>query len=151
MTLGKIIRERGLDVSAGTTVVAGCANATDAACVALKRSGQPLDARIDRTFVTCDVVCALMLAGGVHRALPANATVVIAGMHVIDRLAPNVSAERQQGLQARYSDQYRIYLKQMGVSTEIVDIIDRNSESGHGTQLSPADWQRLGLVTAAAP
>jgi hypothetical protein len=69
-------------------------------------------------------------------------------MRVHDRLAPNVSAERQQGLQARYSDQYRLYLKQMGVSAEIVDMIDRNSAAGHATQLSRNDWLRLGIVTA---
>ena len=147
-TLGKIIRDHGLDVSVGTTVVAGCANAIEAACFALKRSGNPLEARIDNSFVACDVVCVLILAGGVHRALPANATVVIGGMRVHDRLAPNVSAERQQGLQARYSDQYRLYLKQMGVSAEIVDMIDRNSAAGHATQLSRNDWLRLGIVTA---
>ena len=60
VTLGKIIRERGLDVSAGVTTVAGCAKTPDAACFALKRSGNPLDARIDNTFVTCDVVCVLI-------------------------------------------------------------------------------------------
>ena len=56
-TLGKIIRDQGLDVSAGTTVVAGCAKASEAACFALKRSGKPLDATIDTSFVVCDVVC----------------------------------------------------------------------------------------------
>jgi hypothetical protein len=150
VTLGKIIRDRGLDVSAGTTVVAGCANATEAVCFALKRGGQPLDSRIDKSFVMCDVVCVLMLAGGVHRTLPADATVVIGGMRVRNRLAPNVSDERQQGLQARYSDQYRLYLTQMGVHPEIVDIIDRNSESGRGTQLQNKDWLRLGIVTGLA-
>ena len=42
-TLGKIIRDHGLDVTAGTTIVAECAGATEAACFALKRSGKPLD------------------------------------------------------------------------------------------------------------
>lgn len=150
-TLGKIVRDHGLDVSVAKTVAAGCANATEATCFALKRSGQSLDAKIDRSFVTCDVVCVLIVAGGVHRTLPADATVVIGPTRIHDRLAPNVAEERQQGLQARYSDQYRRYLTQMGVSAEIVDVIDRNSQSGRATQLSRADWLRLGLVTAPAP
>ena len=151
VTLGKIIRERGLDVSAGVTTVAGCAKTPDAACFALKRSGNPLDARIDNTFVTCDVVCVLILAGGVHRTLPAGAVVAIGPRRIRDRLAPNVAAERQQALQARYDDQYRLYLKEVGVSAEIVDIVDRSTETGRVTQLASKDWVRLGLVTAPAP
>lgn len=150
-TLGKIIRDHGLAVSVGKTVVGGCANATEAACFALKRSGQSLDAKIDKSFVICDVVCVLILAGGVHRTLPADATVVIGPTRVHDRLAPHVAEERRQGLQARYSDQYRLYLTQMGVGTEVVDIIDRNSQSGRATQLLRGDCLRLGLVTAPAP
>jgi hypothetical protein len=150
-TLGKIIRDHGLDASAGTTIVAGCEKAAEAECFALKRSGKPLDARIDISFVQCDVVCVLMLAGGVRRTLPAGAKVIIGPTQIRNRLAPNVSAERQQGLQARYGDQYKLYLTQMGVRTEVVEIIDRNSETGHATQLLRADWLRLGIVTGLAP
>src|SRR5580704_6455601 len=109
MSLGKIIRDRGLDVSAGKTVVAGCADAAAAACMALKRSGKSLDAAIDVSSVECDIVCVLILAGGVHRTLPADAKIVIGSTHIRDRLAPNVSEERQKGLQAFYGDQYRLY------------------------------------------
>src|SRR5580692_2301998 len=126
MSLGKIIRDRGLDVSAGKTVVAGCVDATEAACIALKRSGKSLDATIDVSSVECDIVCVLILAGGVHRTLPANAKVIIGPTHIRDRLAPNVSEERQKGLQAFYGDQYRLYLKQMGVATDVVDMIEQN-------------------------
>lgn len=151
VTLGKIIRDHGLDATAGTTVVADCANVTEAACFALKRSGQPLDAVIDSQFIPCDVVCVLALAGGVHRALPAGAKVVIGPTHIRNRFAPNVSDERQQGLQARFGEKYRLYLTQMGVSSEVADIIIGNAETGHTTQLSRDDWLRLGLVTNPTP
>jgi hypothetical protein len=151
MSLGKIIRDRGLDVSAGKTVVAGCAEATEAACLALKRSAKSLDAAIDVSAVECDIVCLLILAGGVHRTLPANAKVVIGPTHIRDRLAPNVSEERQNGLQAFYGDQYRIYLKQMGVATDVVGIVEQNAATGRATQISRADWLQLGIVTAPAP
>jgi hypothetical protein len=151
MSLGKIIRDRGLDVSAGKTVVAGCADAAQAACIALKRSGKPLDARIDTSAVECDIVCVLIMAGGVHRTLPADAKVIIGPTHISNRLAPNVSEERQKGLQAFYGDQYRLYLKQMGVATDVVGIIEQNAASGRATQISRADWLRLGIVTAPAP
>lgn len=151
MTLGKIIRERGLDVSIGATLVAGCAKPDEAACLALKRTGNPLDARIDTTFVQCDIVCVLILAGGVHRTLPAGAIVVIGPMQIRNRLAPNVSAERRRGLEGSYSDQYRIYFKQMGVSAEIVDILDRSTQTGRATPIAAKDWPRLGIVTSTTP
>lgn len=151
MSLGKIIRDRGLDVSAGKTVVAGCAEAAAAACIALKRSGKSLDAGIDISAVGCDIVCVLIMAGGVHRTLPADAKVIIGPTHISNRLAPNVSEERQKGLQAFYGDQYRLYLKQMGVATDVVGIIEQNAASGRATQISRADWLRLGIVTAPAP
>jgi hypothetical protein len=151
MSLGKIIRDRGLDVSAGKTVVAGCADAKDAACLALKHGGKSLDAAIDVSAVECDIVCLLILAGGVHRTLPADAKVVIGSTHIRDRLAPNVSEERQKGLQAFYGDQYRIYLKQMGVATDVVGIVEQNAATGRATQISRADWLQLGIVTAPAP
>src|SRR5215469_11762886 len=47
MSLGKIIRERKLDVRVGTTRVAQCDKISEADCFALKRTGQPLDAHID--------------------------------------------------------------------------------------------------------
>jgi hypothetical protein len=151
MTLGKIIRDHQLDVGAGTTVVAECANASEAACFALKRSGSPLDAVIDTSFIPCDIVCVLVLAGGAHRTLPAGARVVIGPTHIRNRLAPNVSDERQQGLQARFGDRYRLYLTQMGVGAEVADIIVGNAETGRSTQLSRDDWLRLGLVTNPTP
>lgn len=150
-TLGKIIRERGLDVGVGTTVPNECAGATDAACFAFKRSGKPLDAKIDATLVECDIVCVLVLAGGAHRTLPADAKVVIGPTHIANRLAPNVSAEQQKGLQSYFGDQYRIYLMQMGVSIEVAELIERNSAANRATQLSRADWQRLGIVTPPVP
>jgi hypothetical protein len=149
-SLGKIIREHGLDVSVGKTVAAGCANASEAACFALKRSGKPLDAKIDTSFVECDVVCVLVLAGGVHRTLPAGATVVIAPTHISNRLAPNVSQEHQQGLQTFFGEQFRIYLTQMGVRPAVVDVIGRSAQTGRATQVLREDWLRLGIVTGAA-
>ena len=93
----------------------------------------------------------LILAGGVHRTLPANAKVVIGPTHIRDRLASNVSEERQKGLQAFYGDQYRLYLKQMGVATDVVGIVEQNAATGRATQISRADWLQLRIVTAPAP
>jgi hypothetical protein len=150
MSLGKIIRSRGLDVSAGTTVVAGCAKLADADCFALKRGGEPLDAKLDTSFVECDLVCVVVLAGGVHRSLPADAKIVISGMQIKNRLAPNVAPEQSQGLRNYYDDLLGLYLHQMGVDPQIVAIMERDSKTRRTTTLSNNDWLRLGLVTGLA-
>jgi hypothetical protein len=82
LSLGKIIRDRRLDVRVGTTLVAKCANATEADCFALKRAGQQLDATLDTSAVECDFASVIVLAGGVHRSLPADAKVVIAPIEI---------------------------------------------------------------------
>lgn len=151
MTLGKIIRDHGLDVSVGKTVVAGCADAAEAVCFALKRGGKSLDAAVDISAVQCDIACVLILAGGVHRTLPADAKVIIGPTHVRDRFAPNVSEERQKGLLAFYGDQFRLYLTQMGVATDVAGIIEQNAASGRATQILRAGWLRFGIVTGTAP
>lgn len=149
-TLGKIIRQHGLDVGAGATRVASCAGKTAAECLAFKRGGVALEASLDASAVECDIVCVLILAGGVNRTLPADAKVTIGPAQIRNRLAPNVSEAHQEGLQARYGELFRLYLIQMGVIAELVDIVDRNTEARRVTVLKRDDWLRLRLVTALA-
>jgi hypothetical protein len=101
-----------------------------------------------RRDTTCDFACVLVLAGGVHRSLPAGARVVLSGMAITNRLAPNVSDEHRQGLTARFGEQFRVYLREMGVDTEPFDIVNRNSESHRQTELPPPEWLRLQIVTS---
>jgi hypothetical protein len=150
MSLGKIIRDRGLDVRVGTTRVAKCASAPEADCFALKRAGQPLDASVDTSAVECDFACVIVLAGGVHRSLPADAGVVIGSSRIRSRLAPNVSQDIKQDLSIYYNEQIELYLAQMGISPEIVGIIDRNAKNHQATRLSNEQCLRLGIVTGLA-
>ena len=69
-SLGRILRDRGVDATVGTTEVEACAGKSEAECFALKRPGGPLDAKLKLTDARCDLGCVLMLAGGVHRSLP---------------------------------------------------------------------------------
>jgi hypothetical protein len=147
VSMGRIIRERGLDVTAATTRAERCAGATEADCFALKRGGGPLEARIDASAVHCDVACVLVLAGGVHRTLPAATRMIIGGRAIKNRLGLNVADERREGLQTRFGDQFRLYLTQMGISPEFMDTIDRNTEQQRNTELKPDDWTRLRIVT----
>ena len=149
-SLGRILRDRGIDTTAGPTDVEGCHGKNETECFALKRPGGPLDARINLSDPRCDLACVLVLAGGVHRSLPPVTKVTLGGMFIHNRLAPNVSEERREGLTVRFGELFRIYLREMGVEPELLDIIDRNSESRRQTELPPSEWTRMRIVTAAS-
>src|SRR5256886_17661481 len=59
-SLGRILRDRGIDTTAGPTDVEACKGKSDAECFALKRPGGPLDGRINAKNTRCDLTCVLM-------------------------------------------------------------------------------------------
>jgi hypothetical protein len=150
-SMGRILRDRGIDATAGTTEVEACKDKQEADCFALKRPGGPLPARTNLSDTACDIACVLMLAGAVHRTLPPSAHVILSGMAIHNRLAPNVSDEQREALTIRFGEQFRLYLREMGVDTQLLDIIERNSASRRATELPRSEWARLGIVTAAPP
>lgn len=147
--LGRFLRGRGIDTSEGATEVEACNGKSEADCFALKRQGGPLDARLTPSPPRCDVPCVLFLAGGVHRSLPQGARMILTGSFIRNRLAPNVSDDVREGLTARDGELFRIYLREMGVEPELLDIVDRNWESRQATELPPSEWARLRIVTDA--
>jgi hypothetical protein len=149
-SLGRILRARGIDATMGPTEVEACQGKPDAECIALKRPGGPLDARIKRPDDPCDLTCVLILAGGVHRSLPAGARVMLTGIAIHNRLAPNVSKDERAGATARFDELFRIYLRDMGVETELLDIVDKTSDVRRRLELPPAEWTRLRIVTETA-
>jgi hypothetical protein len=149
VSLGRILHDRGFDTTEGTTEVAACAGKSEADCFALKRPGGPLDAAINLSEPRCDIACVLILAGGVHRSLPAGTRMILSGMTIKNRLAPNVSEERREGLTALYGGQFRVYLREMGVDTELLDTVDSNAAQQHATEVPASDWTRLHIVTPA--
>jgi hypothetical protein len=148
-SLGRILRDRGIDTTAGSTEVEACNGKTEVECFELKRPGGPLDARLNLSDTRCDLACVLVLAGGVHRNLPPGTRMILTGMFIYNRLAPNVSDQHREGLTARFGEQFRLYLREMGVEPELLDIIDRNPEPRRGIELPPSEWLRLRIVTAA--
>jgi hypothetical protein len=150
-SLGRILRERGIDTTDGTTEVTACDGKPDAECFALKRPGGPLDARLNPRAPLCDLACVLILAGGVHRSLPPGARMILSGRFIYNRLAPNVSEEVRDSLTAHFGEQFRSYLREMGIEPELLDIVDRNSETHSQTELPPSEWARLRIVTATGP
>jgi hypothetical protein len=151
VSLGRILHDRGIDTTEGATDVAACAGKPEAECFALKRPGGPLDATLNLSEPSCDLACVLILAGGINRSLPSGTRMVLTGMAIRNRLAPNVSDEHREGLTTLFGERFRIYLREMGVDTELLDIVDRNVEQRHTTELTPSDWTRLHIVTTAPP
>jgi hypothetical protein len=149
-SLGRILRARGIDATMGPTDVDACQGKPDAECFALKRLGGPLDGTIKRPDEPCDLTCVLILAGGVHRSLPAGTRVMLTGMSIHNRLAPNVSKDERGGATARFDELFRIYLRDMGVETELLDIVDKTSDVHRRIELPPAEWTRLRIVTETA-
>ena len=149
-SLGRILRTRGIDATMGPTEVEACNGKPGVECFALKRPGGPLDAKLTAPAEPCDLACVLILAGGVHRSLPAGAKGMLTGMAIYNRLAPNVSRDERLGASARFDELFRIYLRDMGVETELLDIVDKTSEVRRRIELLPSEWMRLRIVTETA-
>jgi hypothetical protein len=146
-SLGRILRDHGIDTTAGPTDVEACHGKAEAECFALKRPGGPLDAKVKTPDEPCDLACVLILAGGVHRSLLAGTRVSLSGMAIHNRLAPNVSRNERVGATARFDELFRIYLRDMGVDTELLDIVDRTSDVRRRIELPSSEWSRLRIVT----
>jgi hypothetical protein len=146
--LGRILRERGIDTTEGETEVAACKDKSDTDCFALKRLGGPLDATLNMSDGRCDITCVLILAGGIHRSLHAGTRVILTGMEIRNRVAPNVSDEHRESLTTIFGEQFRLYLREMGIDTELLDVVDRNNAERRATEVPPPDWTRLHLVTS---
>jgi hypothetical protein len=137
VSLGRIMRDRGIDAMVGITEVEACSGKSEADCFALKRPGGPLDARENTSRIMCDLACALMLAGGIHRTLPPDSHLIVSGMSI-----------RRQGLTALYTKQFRIYLHEMGVSEDLIDLMEQSAATAQIVDVPPSEWTRLHLATA---
>ncbi|MGF6309851.1 hypothetical protein ABIB82_004152 [Bradyrhizobium sp. i1.8.4] len=146
-SLGRILRDRGIDAAVAATDVVACSGKSEEECFALKRPGGPLDAREKLSGTACDFACVLMLSGGVHRSLPAGSRVVLSGMAINNRLAPNVSPEHRESLTSIFTDQFRRYLGEMGIDHELLDVAVSNAGGGRYVEIPASEWGRLHLVT----
>lgn len=146
-SLGRILRDRGMDTAVAATEVEACNGKPEEECFALKRPGGPLDAKEKPSSIACDLACVLVLSGGVHRSLPAGSRVVLSGMAIHNRLAPNVSAEHRESLTSIFTDQFRRYLGEMGIDHELLDVAVSNAGGGRYVEIPASEWGRLHLVT----
>jgi tetratricopeptide (TPR) repeat protein len=146
MSIGKLLRERGFEATVGQTLVDECDDPLQARCMALKRAGKPLQARLVPS-PDCGVACVLGLAGGVRRTLPDATTVVIGGMFVPNRIGLAAVAPFREGRHVRFRDLIKVHLTQMGVDPKVADMMEEHYDSPRATQLSREDVVRLRIVT----
>jgi hypothetical protein len=72
LALGRLIHQQKLTVSVGRTVPLGCDRdkPLEESCLALKRSGQEVEAKIDPTIAMCNSGCVYALTAGAVRLVP---------------------------------------------------------------------------------
>ena len=146
MSIGKLMRERGFEATVGQTLVEGCEDPLAASCIALKRSGKPVQAKLIPSKV-CDVACVLGLAGGVRRTVPEATTVVIGSMFVPNRIGLQAEEPFRDGRHTRFRDLIKLHLTQMGVDPQVADMMEDNYASRRRIELSREDVARLRIVT----
>jgi hypothetical protein len=124
LALGKLIRDRKLQVSVAHTVPLDCnrEKAPDAACDAKKRSGQPIEAVFDPTIAMCNSGCVYALIGGAVRIVPPW---VKLGVHDAG-LDPKASLPTGTSLEATmWMTHLRVqaYLRDMGIDAALLPVI----------------------------
>ena len=55
--------------------------------------------------------------------------------------------KRATRLPERYGEQFRKYLRDMGVEPELLDIVDRQARIRRSVEMPPSEWTRLHIVT----
>ncbi|VIO75453.1 hypothetical protein [Bradyrhizobium ivorense] len=144
-SLGRILRDRGIDTTAGPTEAAACNGKSREECLDLKRKGESLEAKIVTSRATCDLACIFILAGGVHRNLPPETKVAVNGsLRIYNRFAPNVSEEQRKSLGTIFSEKHHKYLSDMGVDPQLLDL---GGNSGQWIRIPSSQWLRFRIIT----
>jgi len=125
--IGRHLREREVTAGVYQTIPTGCADASEQACRALKRSGQVLPATL-RNIARCDSACVFALIGAKVRQVPPGARL---GVHAVKLVVdwadvPKGAYSEQQRASyertrlAEINENYRRYVQQMKVDVRLV-------------------------------
>jgi hypothetical protein len=115
MTIGRMLRERGLTAGVFRTIPVGCAAASEEACRTLKRSGEPVAAEL-HNVAACASACVFALVGAKVRLVPPGARV---GVHSAKFLAVDPDGRAR----ALWQRNLARFLHDMQMADELFDLI----------------------------
>lgn len=133
LSIGRLMREKGMTVGVGRTTPDGCADEKQKQeCDERKKSGKKLHADLRTSDGRCSSACVYAILGGKTRVISPGAqlgvhagrSVSIANKQVKEVDLSKVSAQRQKASRQRLKDKLRDYVREMGVSTELVDVAE---------------------------
>jgi hypothetical protein len=132
LAIGRLLREREMTAGVSRTIPVGCAGASDAACRALKRSGQMLAAEL-RNIASCSSSCVYALIGAKVRQVPPGARLGVHSGKLVQlypdgRVKVPSDENRSAREKARLSQsnaQIRRYLQEMQVAAGLFDVVSK--------------------------
>jgi len=117
MAIGRLLRERGMTAGVSRTVPAGCTATDDAACRALKHSGETLAAEL-RNFAGCNSACVYALVGAKVRQVPPGARL---GVHSGKPVQADLDGRAKAVLQRNHAR----YLQEMRIADGLFEVISK--------------------------
>jgi hypothetical protein len=132
VVIGRLLREREMTAGVSRTVPSGCVGASEAACRALKQSGQTLDAEL-RSVASCNSACVYALVGGKVRQVPPGARLGVHSGKLIQvrsdgRVEFISHSSSPPGNKARYAEmnaQLQRYLREMRMDAGLFELAAR--------------------------
>jgi hypothetical protein len=153
ISLGRLMRQRGITAGVGKTVPTGCADLPEAACDRLKRkAGDPLPAQFGGYGGQCNSACVYALIGAKTREVPPTAVIGVHAVHLTMQVkilhGPKLSQAKLNAMaKSRLDDvngNLRDYIGEMGIAPELYEIASKVSPNSLRV-LTRDEIARLGI------
>jgi hypothetical protein len=131
ISLGRMMRQRGMTAGVGKTVPAGCAGMQTEVCDKLKvKSDAPLQAQFSGYGGQCNSACVYALIGAKTREVPPTAVIGVHAVHLTLQVkilrGPKLSQAKLNAMaKSRLDDvneNLRDYIAEMGIAPELYEI-----------------------------
>src|SRR5262249_14612564 len=125
--IGRLLRKRDMTAGVSTTIPAGCRGAAEAACKALKHSGQSVAAELS-SVAACNSACVYALIGAKARQVPPGARLGVHSGKPIQLLSNGRVKFLPDGTPAKaksaeYNGQVQRYFREMGIDDALAALI----------------------------
>jgi hypothetical protein len=119
ISIGRLLRQRGMTVGVGKTVPDACVEASNESCGAAKRSGDTLPAHLYSVDATCNSACIWALIGGKVRQVPPGVRI---GVHA-NRLVSKEKDVEVSDARSEFRANAQRYIQEMGIDRGLFDVI----------------------------